>query len=155
MTIVRYKQGKLTEAMDLYQEALGMRLRALGKDHADVSIAYNNVAMVHTDQGQLGKAAMMHQKALKIQLKSLGQDHILTATTYDNLAHVLHITYVPQHIRNHYKQGGLGEAAELCQKALDIGLKVLEHDDPFIAEAQELMEQIQVDVSQSMGTVHP
>jgi len=111
----------------------------LGEDHEETAPTYNDLGCAFCEQGELEEAMDMCQKALDIQLKILGEEH-------EDAAHMFHsISEV------HYKQGNLGEAAELCQKALAIGLKILEQNDPFIDEANELMEKIQMDAtSQTM-----
>ena len=83
----------------------------------------------------------MFQKAMEIQLKILGDDYEDLATTFHSIAEI------------HYKQGELQKAAEFCQKALNIAMQSLDETDPFIDEANELMEKIQVDGNQRMQAI--
>ena len=89
---------------------------ALGSDHPDVAMSYNNMAIVYKNQGKYVEALEQHQKALDIKLVALGSDHPNVAMSYNNMAIV------------YYNQGKYAEALELYHKALDIMLVAL----PFV-----------------------
>jgi len=127
MGILFWKQGKLEEALTMHQEALDIRLKALGPDHTDTADSYNNIALVLNDQGKLEEALALYQLALDIKLKALGPDHTNTADSYNNMALVLN------------DQGKLEEAIAMHQKALGIQLTVLGPDHVDMADTYNNM----------------
>eukprot|EP00729_Bicosta_minor_P033119 gene33119-biopygen28718 len=116
MAAVLRGQGKLADAMEMFQKALAITIKALGPDHSSVGTTYNNMAIVLKNQGKLDEAMEMYQKALAIRIKALGPDHSSVGTTYNNMAIVLK------------NQGKLDEAMENNQKALAITIKALGPD---------------------------
>ena len=72
---VYYIQGKFDEALAHYQQALEIRTRVLGHEHADVATSYNNIGVVYAGQGKLDEALVQYQKCLEIEIKVLGHEH--------------------------------------------------------------------------------
>ncbi|KAL3938790.1 MAG: hypothetical protein SGBAC_006376 [Bacillariaceae sp.] len=120
--VVLQNQGKLEEAMALYQKALDIRLKVLGPDHEGTAGAYVGLANVEHDQGRPEEAMVLFQKALDIRCKVLEPEHEDMANTYYDMAHVLQ------------DQNKLIEALSMKQKALDIRLKVLGPDHATTAD---------------------
>jgi tetratricopeptide (TPR) repeat protein len=114
-------KGRYREAQPLYQQALDIRRKVLGEDHADTASSYNNVAYNLNAQGQYAQAQPLYQKALEIRRKVLGEDHPDTAQSYNNVAYNLD------------SQGRYAQAQPLYQKALDIWRKVLGEEHPDTA----------------------
>eukprot|EP00729_Bicosta_minor_P020191 gene20191-biopygen3532 len=127
MAIVLEKQGKLDEAMEMYQKALAITIKALGPNHSSVGGTYNNMAVVLESQGKLDEAMEMYQKALAITIKALGPDHSDVGATYNNMASVLE------------SQGKLDEAMEMYQKALAIRIKALGPDHSSVGDTYNNM----------------
>jgi hypothetical protein len=82
-------QGKLGEALPLYEKALQIRRQVLGELHPHTAASYNNVAGCLKDQGKPGEALPLSEKALQIRRKMLGELHPLTASSYNNVASCL------------------------------------------------------------------
>ena len=51
-----WNQGKLDEAMEMYQKALGIRIKALGPDHHTTIIAVGALAEVLLELGRVQEA---------------------------------------------------------------------------------------------------
>ena len=76
--------GDYPKALELYEQALQIQLKALGPNHASVATTYNNMAVVHNNLGDYPKALELYEQALQIQLKALGPNHAEVAITYAN-----------------------------------------------------------------------
>jgi len=105
-------EGKYAEALDLFQEALGIQLKVLGDGHPDVAWSYNNIGIALNGQGQYEEAIKMHEKALEIRMATLDNRHELVADSYYNMGCVLG------------NQAKCKEAVEMFRQALDIYLEV-------------------------------
>jgi len=79
-------QGKFDEALAHYQQALEIRTRVLGHEHADVAASYNNIGVVYKGQGKLDEALAQHQKSLEIAIRVLGHEHKNVADSKYNVA---------------------------------------------------------------------
>src|SRR5262249_48365774 len=86
--IAHWKQGKYSDAEDLYKRALKIRERALGPHHPDVAHTINNLANVYRVQGKYGEAEGLYKRALAIREKALGANHPDVGQTLSNLANV-------------------------------------------------------------------
>jgi len=110
--ILHFK-GSYAEAEKHYSDALAIRIKALGRVHADVAQSLNNLANLYTERGAFDKAVPLHLEALAIREKVVGKMHIDYAWSLNNLA----ITY--------HKMGNLEKAEPLYVEAKDIREKVL------------------------------
>ena len=100
IAIVLWRQGKLAEAMELYQEVLRVRVATLGPEHLDVATTYTtydpvfffiipdsmrsvlcSMGIVLHSQGKFPEALEVHNKALAIYLKIHGHMHPAVADT--------------------------------------------------------------------------
>ena len=72
---VYYSQSNYLKAIEYYEKALAIKLKALGAEHPDVAVSYNNLGSVYDSQGNNPKAIEYHEKALAIRLKALGAEH--------------------------------------------------------------------------------
>ena len=116
-----YRAGRYTEAIPLAQQALAIRVKALGPDHPDVATALNNLALLYQEQGRYAEAEPLYKRALAIDEKALGPDHPDVAALLNNLAELY---------RN---QGRYAEAEPLYKRSLAIREKALGPDDPDLA----------------------
>jgi tetratricopeptide (TPR) repeat protein len=115
------ERARYAEAEPLYQQALAIWEKALGREHPDVATGLNNLALLYKSQGKYAEAEPLYQRALKIREKSLGPDHSDVAQSLNNLA-VLYRA-----------QGKYAEAEPLHQRALAIWEKALGPDHPNVA----------------------
>ena len=78
VAIVLETQGKLDEAMAMYEEALRITKKNLGPEHAAVGLPLFNVANVLETQGNAAKAASTYEEAARIFTSALGPEHRYT-----------------------------------------------------------------------------
>ncbi|HEX6810569.1 MAG TPA: serine/threonine-protein kinase, partial [Planctomycetota bacterium] len=97
-------------------EALEIRRRFLGGDHADTLRSINNVGLLFQEQGQLAEAAPFYREALEQNRRTQGDDHPDTLTSVCNLGAVLR------------EQGKLSEAEPFLRDALERRRRVLGED---------------------------
>jgi CHAT domain-containing protein/Tfp pilus assembly protein PilF len=109
------------KAEPLMQRALKIREKALGSDHSDTALAFNNLAGLYYSMGDYAQAEPLFQRALKIDEKALGPDHPTTATILNNLADLYRCV------------ADYAKAERLLQRALKIREKALGPDHPAIA----------------------
>jgi tetratricopeptide (TPR) repeat protein len=86
LAILRRQQGNLTEAEDLYQQALAIRERKQGPTHPDVAVVLNNLAAVYAAEGKYDAAQPLLERSVEIRQTALGEDNVLTAESLNNLA---------------------------------------------------------------------
>src|SRR5262249_39116397 len=79
-------RGDYAKAEPLYQQALGIREKALGPAHPEVATSLNNLAGLYHAKGDYTKAEPLYQRALRIKEKGLGPAHPSVATSLHNLA---------------------------------------------------------------------
>ncbi len=111
-------QGKYAEAEPLYQRALEIREKALGKGHPDVAQSLNNLASLYQAQGKYAEAEPLYQRALAIIEKAMGKEHPYVAISLNSLA-VLYRA-----------QGRYAKAEPLFKRAVEIAEKSLGSDHP-------------------------
>lgn len=163
LAAIRHSEGKFEAAMALHEEALALRLDALGAQHPTVASSMGNVAVMHSELGDYEKAAKLHEGALAIYESTLGSDHPSVASSLNNLANVyeslgrreearglyeraltikeeslgrMH-TSVAASVNNlafiHEAAGELEEARELYARALHIYETALGPEHPYVA----------------------
>ena len=89
----------------MYEKALSIRLKKLGKNHPDVAIRTITWLSIH-NQGKYEEASAMYKKDLSIKWKKLGDDHpVLLLRT---------ITWLSIH-----KQGKSEEALTSTKRSVD------------------------------------
>ena len=112
------KKHKL--ALQYYLKAVEIQEKALGVNHPDIAIAYNNIGTTLEEQGDYTKALEYHLKALNIQEQTLGFEHPSTALSYNNIGSI------------HYHLKNYQEALVYYLKALEIWQKSLGEDHPNV-----------------------
>ena len=88
---IYFHLGQYNKALPLYQQALIIREKILGKNHLSTSTSYNNLAELYKKMGEYQKALPFSKKALTILEEQLGESHSSTATNYNNLAELYKI----------------------------------------------------------------
>ena len=81
--------AKFDEARTMYEHALAIREKALGKDHLDTVATVAGLAGTLYRLGEYDAAQPMFEKALAVREHALGADHILTVDMLGGLAGVL------------------------------------------------------------------
>ena len=79
-------QGRLKEAQVLLGRALASTETRFGKDHIEVSVILNNLAIVHRNLNQPATSLALLERALKIQEGHYGANHAATSTVHNNIA---------------------------------------------------------------------
>src|SRR6266567_3020464 len=65
-----YQRGRYAEAEPLFERALAIREKALGRDHPYIALSLNNLAELYGAQGRYTEAEPLHQRALAIREKA-------------------------------------------------------------------------------------
>lgn len=68
-------QGRLLEAYDVQQKAIGLRTKVLGAHHADTLWSINDLGIVLEQLGQFVEAERVHTLALQGQALTLGESN--------------------------------------------------------------------------------
>jgi tetratricopeptide (TPR) repeat protein/nucleoside phosphorylase len=115
------QRGDYATTLPLYERALEIGERVLGKDHPLTATSLNNLADLYRATGQYEQALPLSQRALEIWERVLGTDHPSTATSLNNLAALYDST------------GQYEQALPLYERALEITERVLGKDHPSTA----------------------
>jgi serine/threonine protein kinase/Tfp pilus assembly protein PilF len=83
--MLRYQQGRNSEAKDLYGQSLSI-LNSSKAPQTDVSPVLNDLATVYISEHQWAQAKQAYQQALEIDRRALGDDHPRVAFRLQNLA---------------------------------------------------------------------
>ena len=74
------------------RDAVPIREKALGPDHAEVAISLNNLAAMYQVQGRYAEAVPLFRRSLAIWEKALGPKHPIVAQSLGNYAVLLRET---------------------------------------------------------------
>ena len=85
----RRTQGHVQEALVLFQEAVEMTERALGRRHPHTARALNNLAAAYADADRFREAESAWRESLEIIEATLGQEHPVYGEVLQNYAHML------------------------------------------------------------------
>jgi len=116
-----FNEGKYDEALQLETQALELREKALGADHAELIPILINLGEIHK-RGSLEQSTVYFRRALKLAEKAYGPNDIRLASILDPLAFV---EYTLKHT-------AIGE--DLFMKSLKIKQASLSPQDTEIAE---------------------
>ena len=78
--------GRVTEAIPLFEQILGVRQRMLGSDDPDTLTSQNNLASAYHDAGRTAEAIRLYELNLEIRERLLGSEHLGTLNSRGNLA---------------------------------------------------------------------
>lgn len=70
MAFIKEKQGEMTQAIDLYMEALQIRREALGEEHFDVSSILNALGLIYFKMSRWKEALNKFKECLRIRRSS-------------------------------------------------------------------------------------
>ncbi|MBD2497806.1 tetratricopeptide repeat protein [Nostoc sp. FACHB-280] len=118
-----YQEGNYSSTIPLAERALAIREKVLGKEHPNVAISLNSLALLYYTQGKYEQAEPLYQRALAIREKVLGKEHPDVANSLNNLATLYN------------SQGKYKQAEPLYLRALAINEKVLGKEHPTVANS--------------------
>ena len=67
--VLKY-QGKLNEALAMYQQSLAIKFKVFGPEHPNVAIAHNNIGNVYQQREKYMEALQSYNESLTIMIKS-------------------------------------------------------------------------------------
>ncbi len=79
-------KGQKKKAIELYEQALGICDRTVGRMHRDAADAIGNMSISYCNLGDFVKAEELGVEALRIYEETLGHDHEMTKMARDELA---------------------------------------------------------------------
>ncbi|MBI1730461.1 tetratricopeptide repeat protein [Candidatus Acetothermia bacterium] len=123
MGVLKSELGDVRGSLEYKEQALRIRLNALGQNHADTAMALSNVGLTYGRLGDHKKELDFEAKALDIRRELLGEKHPDTATSLSNVG----VTY-----------GSLGDhkkALEFKEKALEIRRELFGEKHPDTAQS--------------------
>lgn len=82
--------GELARALELYEQALELRLGLFGEDHMDVAAVFDELAVVHQRQGNYDAAEPPMRRAFAIRERLLGRDNNELLPSLNNLGLLLY-----------------------------------------------------------------
>ena len=88
-------RGDTVESERLYQLALTLKEKLLGRNHPDVATTLNNLAAVYKSQGRYAEAEPIYRRAATIFEAALGLAHPKAATCRRNYEALLRPTRRP------------------------------------------------------------
>lgn len=86
--VVHRKMGLYSEAIPFLEEAVEIRTRELGVEHAEVAAALNDLGVAHLSSGDLDQAETLLTRALGLRERALGPESIEVAHTLLNLSNL-------------------------------------------------------------------
>jgi tetratricopeptide (TPR) repeat protein len=81
LALVLRARGMFDEAIQVYEQAIKLQIRAVGPDHPTIGSTLGNIAAVLVKKNRLGEALGRLQEALRICTKAYGGSHRLTVMT--------------------------------------------------------------------------
>ncbi|MGZ8190872.1 MAG: tetratricopeptide repeat protein [Methylococcaceae bacterium] len=151
--------GNTKAALELTEDALGLRRELFGEEHKDTAISLGNIAGYYAALGDKSQALEISNQALQIRRKLFGEDHRYTALSLGNIAEF-------------YSSINISCALALGNQALQIRRKLFGEEHPETAhslhniagtykrlgvlkQALELGEQAWLIRQKLLGDVHP
>lgn len=87
---VYWLEGKFGLAAPICRRLLRIYESTLGREHLDVGIIANNLAMLYHTWQKFEEAELYYKRALEIKRKQLGPDHMEVVTLLANYSALLH-----------------------------------------------------------------
>jgi len=79
-------EGRIAEAIPLFEQTLAMRQRMLGPDDRETLTSQDNLASAYQDAGRIAEAIRLYELNLEARERLLGPDHPTTLNSRGNLA---------------------------------------------------------------------
>ena len=86
LAVLHRSKGDNEKALELYNDALEIRMNLLGPIHAATATSYNSIGALYSRMGERDKALTFLETALDIRRTVLGNGHPDTAVSLNNLA---------------------------------------------------------------------
>jgi len=118
---VHHSAGNDDRAVALLEDALTIRIEALGSDHPEVAVILSNLAKIRLTSGEVREAKALVERALVTSERVLGPEHPDVGQALMTLAAV------------HEKLGDYEDAKVLYQRSLAIKERVLGPNHPGLA----------------------
>ena len=165
LALVLRDVGNLGEAEALQRQALELRRKLYGNEHALVAESLNDLALMLRSEGKLGEAERTHREALAMERKLFGNNHLAVATSLNNLGLALEAEGQPTEAERCFREsldiekrlrggnqpgvaitldnlafvlcqeGKLGEAEMLERQSLEVQRRILGAEYPSVATA--------------------
>jgi tetratricopeptide (TPR) repeat protein len=113
--------GAYSEARPLFERALAILERVLGREHRSTCVCVSFLALLLKDQGHPDAARPLFERVLKITETTKGTEHLDTASALNNLGTLLH------------SKGDFAGARPLFERALTIRENALGLSNPATA----------------------
>lgn len=122
-----WQLGDFAAARAYMAQGLTIRQAVCGAHHADTAASHHLLGVVMQETGEVDQAYAHLQEALAIRLATVGEDHFDTADTLANLGEFL------------WGQQRLAAAVAHLERALSICGRVVDKDDPLVAELANIL----------------
>ncbi|MDD5612398.1 MAG: tetratricopeptide repeat protein, partial [Gallionella sp.] len=85
LAMFQFRNGKLAEALDTYQQELPLLVRVLGPTHHEMANHYNDIALINSYADNHQQALEFYRKSLEISLAYYGEEHPNNAMLLGNI----------------------------------------------------------------------
>ena len=133
-----YNHLDFEKALDYHNQALAMKERILPSDHAELAVSYCNLGLVHLALGHYEQALIYYMQDLTMSERTLPSDHAEIGITHHNLGQVYRA-----------KEKGSDLALKHYRKAIEIYMKSLPRQHPYIAMSSMYIAEILYDQDKS------
>mmetsp|Transcript_37605 Transcript_37605/g.55394 ORF Transcript_37605/g.55394 Transcript_37605/m.55394 type:complete len:691 (+) Transcript_37605:145-2217(+) len=120
-------------AMDLFQQALKLRVYVFGNEHKDVATTLNNIGRIYMQQADFESALSTFEQVLSIREEVLGKNHVDIAAAVFNVGQAYH------------KSGELQCAIDYYTDYLNMTVKKVGIEHLDVAEVLSIMGQVYQD----------
>ncbi|CAF0767747.1 unnamed protein product [Adineta steineri] len=122
---IKKDQGEYQEALTFYEKSLASYRNIFPPNHPNLTMSYNNIALVHYNIGNYPKALSYYEKTLEIQHQSLPPNHSDFAGSYNDIGLM------------HDDMGNYSKALSSYKEALEIKQQSLPPDHPHLAASYD------------------
>jgi len=129
--LTRQPQGRLQEAVPLYERAIAVVEKSFGPEHPDLAATLNDLAAAHTFQRKVQEAMPLYERSIAISEKCFGPENSDLASTLNNFAALL------------CAQGKDQEALPIAQRATAIFMRTFGPEHPHTQSTAEFVQMLQ------------
>lgn len=128
--------SRYNDALLHHKQALEIRLKIFGENHADTAHSYEHLGMLYGCLGKSTEADTYCKKALEINLQIYGANHSTISRCYNNLGTL------------HYDRGEYKNAETYFSKSLDMTIGLLGKNHPSTASAYDNLAMLYSDLGE-------